>query len=206
MDLPRITQPHPDMVGKNYLVIGRDAPSAVLFDSMTIAESMIEDYEVYGPIPTPEPLYSPVTQLRDELHGVYWGASKCLHDPPPKAVAKALRDILERWPEDKGDVSDGYHTFNELYAHRFALFAALCRSSAHGAWMSKLHHDKTMFEGGYFIAGIETPCGQISYHWKIDQCWNVLAEANVAVLDRAPDYDGHTAEDVVERLLDWAQS
>ena len=27
-----------------------------------------------------------------------------------------------------GEVSDGYHTFNELYLHRYTLFAVLCNT------------------------------------------------------------------------------
>jgi hypothetical protein len=53
------------------------------------------------------------------------------------------------------DVSDGYHTFAELYQHRFALFLALCRALEMG-WKSRLHADGTMYPG-WFIAGIELP-------------------------------------------------
>lgn len=27
---------------------------------------------------------------------------------------------------DKGDLSDGYHTYNELYDHRMILFSIIC--------------------------------------------------------------------------------
>lgn len=102
-------------------------------------------------------------------------------------------------------VSDGYHTMHELYRHRMALFAALCKvldntTDCHDykVWKSKLHSDGTMFEGGYFIAGIETPNGQITYHMKIDKWWDKF---RVPELERAPKYDGHTSADVIERLL-----
>jgi len=105
-------------------------------------------------------------------------------------------------------VSDGYHTMEELYEHRIALFAALCNfwndviedmeiSVYQKAWKSKLHSDGTMFEGGYFIAGIESNKGQITYHMKLKH-WDSF---RIPELERAPEYDGHTPNDVIERLL-----
>lgn len=92
-------------------------------------------------------------------------------------------------------ISDGYHTFDELYFHRMMLFAALCNAYKDKAWKSKLHHDGTMFED-YFIVGIETPDGQYTYHYHIDN-YNLF---DVKELDKAPEWDGHTSLDVV-RLL-----
>ena len=101
---------------------------------------------------------------------------------------------------DVGDTSDGYHTFNELYEHRTALFLALCATLSResgGVWRSKLHSDGTKFDG-WFIMGIGTAPGeQITYHLPIekwDQAW--CAEE----LPRAPEFDGHTPADVVRRL------
>lgn len=37
---------------------------------------------------------------------------------------------------DAEQVSDGYHTFGELYAHRCILFAALCHAHEPLAWKS----------------------------------------------------------------------
>jgi hypothetical protein len=62
------------------------------------------------------------------------------------------------------EISDGYHTFGELYEHRAALFVALInRCTDIPSWISHQHHDGTMFNG-YFIAGMNLPTGQISYH------------------------------------------
>lgn len=36
-------------------------------------------------------------------------------------------DCGNNTPKDAGEVSDGYHTFNELYDHRIKLFITLCR-------------------------------------------------------------------------------
>ncbi len=104
---------------------------------------------------------------------------------------------IETAPADMGDVSDGYHTFNELYEHRTELFRLLCRWLQPVSWRSRLHSDGTMFEG-FFVAGIETvPGSQITYHIPIAK-WDDFAY--VSTYPRAPKWDGHTAADVVERL------
>lgn len=103
------------------------------------------------------------------------------------------------------EVSDGYHTMDELYDHRMALSAALfalikdCPYDNIVVYKSKLHHDGTMFEGGYFVVGfVAENLGQISYHYKLEH-WDKF---RIDEYERAPDvYDGHTSKDVIERLL-----
>jgi len=43
-------------------------------------------------------------------------------------------------------VSDGFHTFGELYRHRAALFSVICNVFKEKAWKSRLHSDGTMFD------------------------------------------------------------
>lgn len=104
-------------------------------------------------------------------------------------------------------ISDGYHTFGELYEHRVALFIALCKVTemleveagmgSGKVWRSRLHSDGTSYEG-WFIMGIGTGKGlQITYHLPIDK-WNETYFAET--LDKAPEFDGHTSEDVLNRL------
>jgi hypothetical protein len=102
-------------------------------------------------------------------------------------------------PEDPGEISDGYHTFNELYAHRHALFAALAKSHPDLSWRSRLHHDGEEWPG-WFIAGMRLPSGDISYHLPSDH-WDALE--GVPILDRGVEWDGHTPGDVVTRLRNW---
>lgn len=97
--------------------------------------------------------------------------------------------------EGKGEISDGYHTFNELYEHRHALFAVACHFL--GGWKSKLHQDGTMFPG-WFIAGLTTCDGPATYHLPL-RLWDAFPGRE---RERAPEWDGHTAGDVVTRL--WA--
>lgn len=107
-----------------------------------------------------------------------------------------LAKILKR---DVGSVSDGIHTFDELYEHRIELFIALCKQlSLHKkVWRSKVHYDGVVWDG-WFIVGIYTlPGEQISYHLPLSRWKDTEFIETVPV---APDWDGHTSNDVLNRL------
>ena len=100
-------------------------------------------------------------------------------------------------------VTDGYHTIDELYDHRRALTIALFTAWFEGPpsglqlMKSKLHTDGTMFDG-YFIVVADIPeVGQISYHYEM-KYWDKFI---IPEVERIPYYDGHTSQDVVERLM-----
>ncbi len=102
---------------------------------------------------------------------------------------------------DIGNVSDGYHTFDELYAHRVQLFLGLMLSHPEMSWVSNLHHDGSKFDG-WLLAGMMLPTGDISYHVP-EKVWPVFLQSGITFYDRAPRFDGHTANDVLERLTEW---
>ena len=97
--------------------------------------------------------------------------------------------------DDIGKVSDGYHTFDELYYHRMLLFSIICNSYKEHSWKSKLHNDGTMYEN-YFIVGITTPDGDYTYHYDL-LYWDIF---NVKELKKAPKWDGHIPADI-DRLI-----
>ncbi len=116
---------------------------------------------------------------------------------------------------ETNEISDGYHTFGDLYEHRIQLFIALCKMITFCKMMSKMtkHHEKEIdwkpiwkskkhSDGsefsGWFILGIEKEhYKQITYHIPVSE-WE---ECEFAVtLEKAPDFDGHTSFDVIERL------
>lgn len=101
-----------------------------------------------------------------------------------------------------GDLSDGYHTFNELYHHRAVLFSVICNAFKSCAWKSKQHSDGTMYDG-MFIVGIDTPEGSATYHYDIEPYWNMF---NVKELDKAPEWDGHTPDDAINRIAGLSKS
>jgi hypothetical protein len=130
-----------------------------------------------------------------------------------KKINEEIKKSEKAGKLETNDISDGYHTFGELYEHRIALFIALVNRiykdygsvvlAAVGGdmipWKSKQHHDGTMFDGEWFIAGIGTTKGhQISYHLPL-KYWDKL---RCVAYDKAPVWDGHTPADVVERLLE----
>lgn len=108
--------------------------------------------------------------------------------------------------KETDSISDGHHTFGELYDHRRALTAVLAAeaASAGDSWRSKAHHpdDEPMFEGGYFIVGIELPTGTITYHYKLHH-WDDFAA--VPEREHAPKWDGAMPGDTVRRLLELAR-
>lgn len=86
------------------------------------------------------------------------------------------------------------------------LFVALCNtfialgeaggSDADRPWKSKLHADGTMWDG-WFIAGIGYEKGEtLTYHLPMSE-WDRL---NSDILENAPEWDGHTSDDVLSIL------
>ena len=112
--------------------------------------------------------------------------------------------------EETMQVSDGFHTMDELYDHRITLWIALCEMRANvmdandspyfeDVWRSKRHSDGDLaFGGKWFVLGIGKDKGeQITYHLPIEK-WDECDFAET--LETAPEWDGHSPADVLERL------
>ena len=114
-------------------------------------------------------------------------------------ITKGINNIILKHKErgfSAKDISDKWHTFNELYYHRMILFLTIQKSNLDLSWKSKQHHDGTMFDDS-FIVGIETPMGQYSYHYDL-KYWELFED--IKELEKAPEYDGHKPNDIT-RLL-----
>ena len=99
--------------------------------------------------------------------------------------------------KDIGDISDGYHTFNELYEQRRILFQTIVKVYKGKAWKSKRHEDgKPCFDGNWFIVGIDTPEGSYTYHYEM----KYFDDFDCEELENGKHWDGHTDKDVT-RLL-----
>ena len=95
------------------------------------------------------------------------------------------------------DVSDGSHTFRQLYYQRMMLFATIVKQNKGKAWKSLRHEDGELcFGGGWFIVGVDTPEGTYTYHYEA----NYYSMFDCKELERARHWDGHTEKDVT-RLL-----
>ena len=93
---------------------------------------------------------------------------------------------------NKGKISDGYHTFDELYYHRTVLFACLCKAHKDRSFISEKHSNGTMFDD-MCIAGMYTPEGIYTYHCE-KKYWDLFK--GVQIFDSAPIWDGHQPDDV----------
>lgn len=114
-----------------------------------------------------------------------------------------LKKVLYQLTEaiNRGEISDGYHTFNELYRYRMlynaAFFNELAKNGTVRVIKSKRHHDgEECFGGGWFIVMAILPTGQISNHYELKD-WDYFKCEEV---DVAPEWDGHTPEDTARRL------
>lgn len=95
------------------------------------------------------------------------------------------------------DLSDGFHTFKQLYYQRMMLFATIVKQNKDIAWKSLRHEDGELcFGGGWFIVGIDTPEGSYTYHYED----NYFSLFDCKELERGKHWDGHTEKDVT-RLL-----
>ena len=95
------------------------------------------------------------------------------------------------------DVSDGFHTFRQLYYQRMMLFATIVKQNKDKAWKSLRHEDGELcFGGGWFIVGIDTPEGSYTYHYED----NYFSLFDCEELECSKHWDGHTEKDVT-RLL-----
>lgn len=114
---------------------------------------------------------------------------------------KRIEEILN----NIGDFSDGYHTFNELYdyrkAYNAAFFNELAKRGLYDVHKSKLHSDGEIpfDDANWFIVMAELPTGQISNHYEIKD-WELF---DIPEKNRANVYDGHTPQDVYERIIKY---
>ena len=92
-----------------------------------------------------------------------------------------------------GDLSDGYHTFNQLYYQRTILFAQIVNDHKSRAWKTRYHEDgEPCFGGGWFLVTIDTPNGAYGYHCE-DKYWGLF---ECDEIPKAKHWDGYTEKDV----------
>lgn len=107
-----------------------------------------------------------------------------------------INELIKSSGSDTNLISDGYHTFGELYEHRIMLFIALAKQTM-SAWRTTKHSDGSSWDG-WFVLGIFKKAGeQMTYHLPMSK-WNDCEFAET--LDKAPDFDGHTSNDVLNRI------
>lgn len=134
-------------------------------------------------------------------------------------IEEKLNGLIVALKEEKvietSNITDKWHTFGDLYNHRMAFTIALCNAInllnidkllIEGredpkvyCYKSKRHYNNEkdpMFEGS-FIVVIESPGGQISYHYDLEE-WDKF---KVEERYEPNPYDGHTPDDTIVRLI-----
>lgn len=106
---------------------------------------------------------------------------------------------------DFSNISDGNHTFKELYQYRMlynaALFNQWSKSGVYDTHKSIRHSDgEYCFGGGWFIVVAELPTGQVSNHYELDSDFNTWNLFNIEEKFQANEYDGHSPADAAMRL------
>ena len=123
-----------------------------------------------------------------------------------KVINFLIKEARENDPTFKeNELSDGFHTFNELYEFRKIYNACLfnewaTRGNKFNVHKSIRHHDgKYCFDsnGEWFIVVALLPTGQITNHYKIKD-WDLfkIPEKDKCLFE----FDGHTPQDVIKRL------
>lgn len=133
--------------------------------------------------------------------GEYMNVSKELF-PEVKNEDDEPRELILK-PNDMGEMSDGYHTFNELYRYRMlynAGFFHFLKTAGYDVVKSKKHNDGGLcFGGGWFIVMANLPNGQVSNHYEMKD-WSLF---KIPEVDRAPAWDGHTPEEAADRIEEF---
>ena len=102
-------------------------------------------------------------------------------------------------------ISDGYHTFEELYNYRMIYNALWFNelSKIHPEYLihkSWKHADgEDCFGGGWFIVMAELPTGQISNHYEA-KYWDLF---KIPVKEKSRIWDGHTPQEAYERMIKY---
>lgn len=106
---------------------------------------------------------------------------------------------------DDNLISDGHHTFRELYDYRMLYNALIINEWAKGddieVYKSKKHDDGLeCFGGGWFIVVAVLPTGIVDNHYKLEY-WD-LFKCKEEEKDKYK-YDGHTPKDVSNRMFEY---
>jgi hypothetical protein len=115
-------------------------------------------------------------------------------------------ELKDKMIED-GTLSDGYHTFNELYEFRLlynaCLFNEWFSQKKYDVHKSKKHYEgDNCFGGGWFVVVAILPTGQISNHYNL-KYWDYFRCEELKTA-KYP-FDGYTSKDVVKRLTHEAK-
>lgn len=127
-------------------------------------------------------------------------------------IVKIINAIIRKLKKHKlikeNEISDGYHTFTDLYNFRklynALLFNEWARNNNIEVYKSKKHYDgEECFLGKWFIVVAILPTGQISNHYKLKD-WDLF---QIPEYEKSKyEYDNHNSKDVIDRLNSFLRS
>lgn len=152
--------------------------------------------------------------------------NKSVEDLPIEKQQEIILEFANQIQVDPEDISDGYHTFYELYQFRKLYNASLFNEWAKqlgetkytevGIFNKTLHYPmykvhkswrhsngELCFGGGWFVVVAELPTGQITNHYE-EKDWHLFQIPEYEKVQI--DYDGHTSEEARERLYKFLES
>lgn len=130
---------------------------------------------------------------------------------PTERINESIQTQKKLFGLNTGEVSDGYHTFDELYECRNRLFITLVKKVSdenHSRavlshykgitpiWRSRFHDDGSSYPG-WFVLGIGRMAGDIITFHLPDRYWD---ECSFARVEAKAYYDGHNTADALQRL------
>lgn len=141
--------------------------------------------------------------LRD---GNTWGFARKICDLPSYTYPEVTWEGGPvKFISEVGQLSDGYHTFDELYEYRMLynamLFNELAKENLYDIHKSKRHSDGDFpFDNpDYFIVMAELPTGQISNHYRMEY-WDFF---KIPEKYKSNEWDGHDSQDVAQRMKEF---
>lgn len=124
-----------------------------------------------------------------------------------KEINKFIYELRKSQKISVQEISDGYHTFKELYDHRNLLFLVLAKlfhENDSEVWKTK-KDERGISTGSWFILGIDytnpegTEQKQITYHLPMNM-WKLCKFATVVPKSK---WDGHSGFHVLEQLKEF---
>ena len=118
-----------------------------------------------------------------------------------KTIEQSNDDIKEHKSSGNSvkQVSDVYHTFEDLYKRELVLFRLISSLCPKLCFKTLKHYDEEndpMFDGD-FMVGIYTTVGPASYHFKLKY---LDAFSHLEFQEHGPRYEGYTEEEKNEKI------
>ncbi len=115
-------------------------------------------------------------------------------------LTEVVYGSTQQTKERIGQISDGYHTFDELYHYRALYHAGFINAERNmNQHKSRKHSDGNFcFDAGgeWFVVVMDLPTGQITNHYHADY-WDLFKCEEREIAD---EWDGHTPQEAAERL------